>query len=168
MAVSEGLHGLAGDPVLVPISVELVLAGVLSDAAVSSDARVELAARRNTSPQGSDLEDPGLDARHRLLARALLHPRDGATVALATQLMSAAGEDRLVAAALAKIALAGGPPIDAATRGRLDSAAASDAIAAAALVDLARRDGAGPSLANARSRLAALARTTAERERAAE
>jgi hypothetical protein len=167
-AASEGLRDLLGDPVLVPLAVELVLAGVLADGAVSSDARIEIAARRNTSPQGPDLEDRGLDARHRLLALALLRPRDAATIALAAQLTSAAGEDRLVAVALAKIALAGGPPIDAVTRGRLDSAAASDAIAAAALVDLARHDGAGPRLATARSRLAALARTPAEHERAAE
>jgi hypothetical protein len=65
-----------------------------------------------------------------------------------------------VAAALAKISLARGAPID---PGRLATLDPSDPIAAAAALDVARTRGDARAEGPARARLTALARTAAER-----
>jgi len=159
---------IAGDPVLTPIAVELVIAGALEDDELSASARIELVARRGAVPSESLVADPTLDARHRLLGLALIHPGDPGTLAEANRMAPAASEDLLVAAALARIALARREPLVGEVRRFLESAVSTDPIAAAVVVDLARSDGPPAALAQARAQLAALARTPAERAHATE
>jgi hypothetical protein len=162
-----GVRLSAGDALMTPVAVELAVAGVMTEDSLPPDARIELAARRGASPDERDVLDAALDARHRLLGLALLHPTDPAARDDADRLAGAAAEDPLIAAAIAKIALARGEQVSQEARTRLETSASTDPIAAATLVDI---DHGGPSAAldRARARLAALARTPAEVARAAE
>jgi hypothetical protein len=147
-----------GDAVMARAAADLAAYGALDDAELPLDARIELAARRREPPP--DPPPGAVDARHELLALALLRPSDDATFALARRLAPAASRDALVAAALAKISLARGAPFD---PGRLATLDPSDPIAAAAALDVARKRGDARAIDPARARLTALARTPAER-----
>ncbi len=168
LASGTGVRVPSNDPILTPLAVELAVAGALAEDALPADARVELAARSGRLPTEADLADRTLDARHRFLGYALLHPADPAATALSRRLSTAAAEDPLVAVALARLHLARGEPLLGDARTRLESAAAADPLVAAALVDLARSDGPAAALSHAKERLAALAKTPAERARVAE
>jgi hypothetical protein len=148
----------SGDAAIARAAADLAACGVLDDAELPLDARIELAARRREPPP--EPQPGAVDARHELLALALLRPGDGATLALARRLASSASRDALVAAALAKISLARGAPFD---PGRLSALDPSDPIAAAAALDVARTRGDARAIDPARARLTALARTAAER-----
>ncbi len=151
----------AGDSIVTRAAVDLAARGVLSESDLPMDARIELAARRREAPP---VPRPGeVDARHRLLALALLRPTDTETLALARRLAGAAGRDALVAAAVAKIALARGLTLDARETGRLNEMGPRDAICAAAALDVANKQGDQRAILPARARLTALARTAAER-----
>jgi len=163
MAFSADLDEITGDSLLVAAAVDLAVAGVLSDAELPPDARIELALRRGLPPAGADVAATNLDARHRILALAVLRPTDPTTLAEVERLSAASGEDALVAVARVKLALARGEVVPPQARARLEATAAADPISAATLVQLTRREGSSPSLARARGSLAAVARTPAER-----
>jgi hypothetical protein len=157
-----------GDALLASITVELAVAGALADTALTPDARVEAIARRGDPLDPTLAADPSLDARHALLALALLRPADDATLRAAQRLAGSVAEDPLVAAALARLSLTRGEPPAADALSRLEASAPSDPIAAAALVDAARRGGTTAALTRARAAMASLAKTPAERARARE
>jgi len=161
----NGVRVLAGDALLTGLAVELATVGVLSDPELPADARVELAARRFMAPAEADVADPTLDDRHRLLGLSLLHPVDEATKNLGRRLASSSAADPLVAAALVNVALARHEAVSAPLQAALESFAATDPIAASALVELTHQSGAPAAVGQARRRLAALARTPAERQR---
>jgi hypothetical protein len=156
----------AGDALLTPLAVELAIAGVLADESLPADARIELAARRRTTPDANDVA--AADERHALLALALLRPSDAATSESARRLAGAAAEDPLVAVALVKIALARGDAVPVELRAQLEGLAPADPIAAATVLDIAQHAGPPAALVPARRRLAALAKTPGERALAAE
>jgi hypothetical protein len=158
----------SGDARLTPLAVELTISGVLAEERLPADARVELAARRLVLPNANDVAAGALDERHALLGLALLRPTDSVTREHAARLAGAAAEDPLVAVSLAKIALARGEPVSKELRAALDALAPADPIVAAVVLDLAKHAGPPAALVHARQRLAALAKTPAERALSAE
>jgi hypothetical protein len=154
-----------GDGTLIPIAVDLALAGVLPESVLPPDGAIELALRKGVAPADVDVASPRVDARHRLLGMSVLRPNDAETRHEAGRLSAAAADDPIVAVALARLALARGEAVTPDVRARLDSSAVADPLAAAALLDVAQRRGGSADLAIARRRLAALAKTAAERAR---
>ncbi len=150
----------AGDPLLARVAAELAARGVAAEASLPLDARIELAARMRAAPPEPGERD--VDARHRLLALAMLRPQAPESLALARALAPAGQRDAMIATALAKIALARGTPPGAKDAGRLGEIDPRDPIAAAAAVDVANTRGDPRAIAPARARLTALARTPAE------
>jgi tetratricopeptide (TPR) repeat protein len=165
-AAAAGGHAELGDPLVARAAAGLAARGVLDAASLPTDARIELAARQRTTPP--EPREGEVDPRHRLLALALLRPRSPETIALARTLAPAARRDGMIASALAKIALAGGTPPDAALAGRLGEIDPRDPIAAAAALDVAKTGGDQRTIIPARARMTALARTPAERASVAE
>jgi len=154
---------LRGDAVAVEAAIDLVARGVLADAVLPPDGRVELAARSGAAiPPALD----GLDARHRLLVLAMTRPASLEARALARRLST--GRDPLVAVGLARMALAGGAPIDPAVVARLVALAPADPLVAGAALDLAKRRGDEGTVRTLRARLSALVLLPSERARYAE
>jgi hypothetical protein len=155
---------LPGDARTTSLAVDLAAQGVLDEAELTSDARIELAARRGDPPPVSALD--AADARHRLLALSLLRPAEQGTLELARRLERAAPHDAVIAVALARISLAGARGAEASARvsslGALDP---TDPLVAAAALDVAVRDANPRAIPEARARLHAVARTPAERAR---
>jgi tetratricopeptide (TPR) repeat protein len=160
-ATAAGVRAEPGDPLVARSAAGLAARGVLDAAALPTDARIELAARQRTTPP--DPKEGEVDPRHRLLALSILRPRSPEAIALARTLGPAARRDAMIASALAKIALAGGAPPDAALAGRLGEIDPRDPIAAAAALDVAKNGGDERVIIPARARMTALARTPAER-----
>jgi hypothetical protein len=143
--------------------VALAARGALDASELDGNGRIELAERR-----GDVVDDPvtrTADARHTLLALARRDPRGAATKSLAARLAPARAEDAIVAVAFARLALAsdaGSVSQAAATLDRFDPA---DPLVASAALDCAVRAGDARAIPLARRRLAAVARTPAERAR---
>ena len=157
---------LGGDMLLTPMAVELAAAGVLEDAALPAEARIELAARRLETPNVP--EGVEVDARHRLFALALAAPLDRSVAALARRLAPAAARDPLIAVALVRVSLARGVAVDQGMLDRLVAIDPADPLVAAAALDVAKRRGDERAIAPARARLTALAVTAGERAHALE
>jgi hypothetical protein len=156
----------AGDALVGPVAVELAVLGVLEDEELSPDARIELAARRLEVPDALLLSKA--DARHRLLALAIMRPLDPTALELAKHLAPAATHDPLVAIALVRMSLAKRSLVDPAIVERLVALNPADALVAAAALDAAKQRGDEQAIAPARARLTALARTPRERAHALE
>lgn len=140
--------------------VELAVRGVVPDGALSSELRLELAARRRDAPPPVD---PGLiDARHQLLFHSLVDPTGAPARALLAKLGRAADRDSLVAFALVRAAIVS-PPGDLTSVRAAIAAAPADPLVLAAAVDLAKKTGKAEDVAPVRARLMAVARTPAER-----
>lgn len=157
------------DPTVGRLAVDLAARGVLPEAALGPELRIELAARRREPPPRAP-KDADVDPRHELLFYALTDPSGAAAKSLAANLGSAIDRDPIVAFATARIALASGPS----GQGTLDrlrqalSAAPGNALLLSALVEIAKSRGRADELQPARTRLMAVARTPAERALATE
>jgi tetratricopeptide (TPR) repeat protein len=166
LAVLRGLPRapiLAGDPALTPVAVALAARGALDPSDLDANGRIELAERR-----GDAVADPGArtaDARHTLLALARRAPGDAATKSLAARLAPARSEDAVVAVAFARLALASDAGSVARAAAVLDRFDPADPLVASAALDCAVRSGDARAIPLARRRLAAVARTPAERAR---
>lgn len=157
------------DPLAGPLAVDLAARGVLAEASLGPELRIELAARRREPPPKAPKE-ADVDPRHELLFHALTDPSGAAAKLLAANLASAIDRDPVVAFAIARIALASGPSGQGALE-RLRQALASSpgsALLLSVLVEIAKRNGRTDDLQPARTRLMAVARTPAERALATE
>ncbi|MEZ4261290.1 MAG: hypothetical protein R3B36_19595 [Polyangiaceae bacterium] len=161
------------DATVGPLAVELAARGVLAESALPPALAVELAARRgDAAALAARLARPDaaeLPPRVRLLALAGAEPAGAAARALASRLAGAAERDAMVAAGVGRVALAQ-PALSAALAGvrRAIEERPADPLLASVAVELFARDGARDRTAAARARLAALASTAAEHERARE
>jgi tetratricopeptide (TPR) repeat protein len=146
------------------IAVDLAARGVVAEADLPPDLRVELAARRREAPPAPPPGDV-LDARHELLRRALTDPRGAEARSLFARLEGAAERDPVIAFAVARMALADQTPHEGALAlvQKALLVAPGNALLLAAAVDIAKRAGKGDALVPARTRLMAVARTPAER-----
>jgi hypothetical protein len=154
---------LAGDSALTPVAVALAARGALDPSELDANGRIELAERR-----GDMIADAGMrtaDARHTLLALARRAPGDAATKSLAARLAPARGEDAVLAVASARLALASDAGSVAGAAALLDRFDPADPLVASAALDCAVRSGDARAIPLARRRLAAVARTPAERAR---
>jgi len=159
---------LEGDALVTPLAVELAARGVLPDSVLPRDARVELASRRSGVQSSTQVLPGSMDARHVLFAWALDRPLERATLELAQRLAPAASHDPLIAVAIARLSLAEGRALSQGTLDRLLAVDPADPIVASAVLDLAKRTGDARTIAPARARLTALARTPGERAHASE
>jgi hypothetical protein len=156
-----------GDAIVTTVAVDLAARGVVKEAELPLDARIELMARR--SEPLPEVHEGAVDARHLLFARALQDPLDrAATLALARRLAPAAADDPLIAVALVRLSLAEGGEPNGAALDRMLTVDPADPILAAAAFDLAKRSGDAQAIGPARARLTALARTPRERAHALE
>jgi hypothetical protein len=158
-ALPGGLLG--SDSVMVTLAVDLAARGAIPEIGLPNEARVELALRQR-SLSGTDWIGE-LDARHRLLTLAWTRPTEAATRDLALRLSTRSPRDPLVGAALVHIALATGQNVDGGVLGMLESLSPSDPIAIGAALDALKAKGSQKDLTAARTRLAAIAATPAER-----
>jgi hypothetical protein len=156
---------VGGDSVTTPIAVALAASGALDASELDPNGRVELAERRAEPAPDDALV--GADARHRLLALARRAPRDPKTIALASALSHERVRDPVVAVAFARLALSGAIDVPSMSDvlARLDP---TNPLVAAAALDCALRAGDVRAIPLARSRLAAVAHTPAERARVIE
>jgi hypothetical protein len=164
------------DPVAGPLAVELAARGIVPEASLPLELRLELAARRREPPPAVDaaaLDQRIVDQKHALLWHVLVDPTGGPARSLLARMHRAADRDPIVGFSLARAALA------AASGGRSDSelfAPVLRAIASApphplllaAAVEIAQRGGRAEDVPPARARLMAVARTAAERALAGE
>jgi hypothetical protein len=158
---------LPGDAIVTTVAVDLAARGVVKEAQLPLDARIELMARR--SEPLPEVHEGAVDARHLLFARALQDPLDrAATLALARRLAPAAADDPLIAVALVRLSLAEGGEPNGAALDRMLTVDPADPILAAAAFDVAKRSGDAQAIGPARARLTALARTPRERAHALE
>jgi hypothetical protein len=168
LALASGSKLPSDDALLTPLLVELAIGGVISESDLPPDGRIELAARRFVVPQEQDVNDPLVDARHKLLGLSLRVPADPATLREAQRLAAAAAGDPLVAVAVARVALARGEVVSNDARAQLEAFGLVDPIAAALVVDLAKGSALPAIVKRARRQLAALAKTSAERSKSVE
>jgi hypothetical protein len=134
--------------------VELASHGVLAGAALPPEGALELAVIRG-EPPAEPL--PPLDARHRYLALALLHPDAAATRELGARLAPARASDPVVAAAASLARLApGAPPLEADAPRMLLARDPTDPLLAATALRLAERVGDRDVARRARAALTAL------------
>jgi hypothetical protein len=151
---------LAHDPVVGPLAVDLAARGAMPESALPLELRLELAARRREAPPPADAAL--VDAKHLLLWHVLVDPTGAPAVMLATKLAGAAERDPVIGLASARIALA--TASDGATKARrIIASSPSDPLLLALGVELAKRGGKPDEIPPARARLAAVARTAAER-----
>lgn len=145
------------------VLVELRVRGVVADTALSSELRLEVAARQRSAPPAID--PTVVDARHALLFHSLVDPTGAPARGLLAKLGAAVDRDPLVGFALVRAALASPPSApEGWTRVRAAIAAApADPLVLAAAVELAKKSGKAEDVAPARARLMAVARTPAER-----
>jgi hypothetical protein len=156
---------VSGDQLSVSVAASLAARGALDPSELDADAAIELAERR--AEPATEEATRHADARHRLLALARAAPGDPATQDLARALAPARGRDAIVAVAFARLALAGdGDPLSA--RSSLERFDPSDPLIAGAALDCALRAGDARAIPLAKARLAAVARTPAERARSVE
>ncbi len=131
-----------GDDVTTRAAVELAWIGVVAEARLPAEARVELAARR-----GKPYEGPvdGLDARHALLAASLPrgeHSADATRGApLARHLRAAVGIDPIVTVAVVRMALRDRAPLEASLLGALRRLAPVDPLVLETALAVARSRG---------------------------
>jgi hypothetical protein len=157
---------LPGDALVTSLAVDLAALGVLRDADLPLDAKIELLARRSEALP--NIQPGAVDARHLLFAWALERPLERETLELARRVGLASTEDPLIAVALARLSLAQGRELKSTALDHILALDPSDPILAAAALDLAKRSGDTQAIAPARARLTALARTPRERARALE
>jgi hypothetical protein len=161
------------DATVGPLAVDLAARGVLAEAALPLSFAVQLASRRGDAAALATLlarpDAADLAPRVRLLALAGTEPAGAAARELAVRLAGAVERDTMVAAGVGRVALAQ-PALSSALAGvrRTIEERPADALLAAVAVELFARDGARDKTAAARARLAALASTPAEHERARE
>jgi hypothetical protein len=148
------------DPLVGPLAVDLAARGALPETALPLELRLELAARRREAPPPADASV--VDAKHMLLWHVLVDPTGAPAVNLAAKLAGAADRDPIIGVGVARVALA----TDSGGRSRarrILAAAPSDPLLLALALEIAKRDGKPDEIPPARTRLAAVARTAAER-----
>ncbi|MBX3205980.1 MAG: hypothetical protein KF764_12990 [Labilithrix sp.] len=164
------------DPVTGPLAVDLAARGVIPEAALPLELRVELAARRREPPPPVDaaaVDKNVVDAKHALLWHLLIDPTGAPAKALLSRMYGAADRDPIVGFALGRATLAsvrGAPGASDAWGPALRAIAASPShpLLLAVALEIAKRGGRAEDLPPARARLMAVARTPAERALAAE
>ncbi|WP_394838578.1 tetratricopeptide repeat protein [Pendulispora rubella] len=147
---------VAGDALVVPLSVALADSGALAPDALSADGRLELAVRRGESVTGS-LD--ALDARHRLLMLASTRPTSNEARALLRHMGASWVRDPLVAVAMGRMAVAGAVEVDATTPTRIAEVAPADPLVATTALELARKHGDTAAALSIGARLSAIATT---------
>jgi len=147
---------VAGDALVVPLSVALADSGALAPEALSADGRLELAIRRGESVTGS-LE--ALDARHRLLMLASTRPNSKEARALLLHMGACWVRDPLVAVAMGRMAVAGAVEVDASTPTRLAEVAPADLLLATTALELAQKHGDTAAARSIGAHLSAIATT---------
>ncbi|WP_394849144.1 tetratricopeptide repeat protein [Pendulispora brunnea] len=147
---------VAGDALVVPLSVALADTGALAPDALSADGRLELAVRRGENVTGS-LD--ALDARHRLLMLASTRPTSKEARALLRHMGASWVRDPLVAVAMGRMAVAGAVEVDATTPTRLAEVAPADPLVATTALELARKHGDTAAALSIGARLSAIATT---------
>ena len=161
-AARAAMTALTCDPVarddgsVVSLWVDLAARGVVPEASLPPEGRIELAFRKR-EPLGDTPRD--LDLRHELLARAHHDPMDARATELATKLARRSPSDPIVLASLLAVARAHGQ-----TLGDLERAALAppaDPVLDAALLEALPST--APERTRIRTRFAALAATPAER-----
>jgi hypothetical protein len=140
-----------GDPLVVPIAVDLAARGAMNATALPPDGLIELAIRTHVR---LPVRSPDQDARHTLLALAWEKPEAPETQRLLHHLAPAVGRDPLVTVAAARIALAEGNIADG-TIARLLALGPLDPILVATALELAEKRGDSAMSANLRGRLGA-------------
>jgi hypothetical protein len=148
------------DALVGPLAVDLAARGVLPETALPLELRLELAARRREAPPAA--EASLVDAKHMLLWHVLVDPAGAPAVTLATKLASAAERDPIIGVACARVVLATSADGRARAR-RLIVSSPSDPLLLALALELAKKGGKPDEIPPARARLAAVARTAAER-----
>lgn len=164
------------DPVTGPVAVDLAARGVLAEAALPLELRLELAARRREPPPPVDaaaLDKHVVDAKHALLWHLLVDPAGTPAKTLLSRMHGAAERDPIIGFALARAALASVPGAPGASPAwapalRAIAASPSHPLLLAVALEIAKRGGRAEDLPPARARLMAVARTPAERALAAE
>ncbi len=138
-----------GDPLVVPVAVDLAARGALPASALPPDGLIELAIRTHVRlPARSQNQD----ARHTLLALAWQTPEAPETKGLLRHLAKAIGRDPLVTVAAARIALTEGKSADG-TIAQLLALGPLDPILLATALELAEKRGDAAMYANLRARL---------------
>jgi hypothetical protein len=170
---TKGLVMAPHDPVTGPIAVELAARGVIDEAVLPLELRLELAARRRESPPAVDAValEKQVDAKHALLWHLLVDPSGSPARTLLSRLSGAAERDPIIGFALARSALASGAPNKTETWApvfRAIASSPSDPLLLAIAVELAQKGGHAEEVPPARARLMAVARTPAERKLATE
>jgi hypothetical protein len=171
------------DPVAGPVLVDLAARGVVVEATLPLEARLELVARRREAPPPVDPATLGangwrgdaLDAKHALLWHTLVDPTGAPATTLLARMHGATDRDPIVGFALARAALSGanasGPSksegVWTVVR-RAIAAAPAHPLLLAVAVEIAKRGGPVGDVPQARVRLMAVARTPAERALATE
>lgn len=143
-----------GDEPLVSLGVALARAGALPVEMLPADGRIELAVRSGQPPPASIAS---VDARHRLLAFAWSHPTAPETRTLFRRVGAAWPRDSLVAAATARLAMAGAVQSDASTPARIAAVDPTDPWLAELGIQLAQKRGDEAAARALRARLTALA-----------
>jgi hypothetical protein len=161
------------DPVTGPLAVDLAARGVVNEAALPLELRLELAARRREPPPPVDtsaIDKQIVDAKHALLWHLLVDPTGTPAKTLLGRMFGAADRDPIIGYALARAALASGPSTSEAWASVLRAVAASpsDPLLLAVAIDLAKKGGRAEDIPPARARLLAVAQTPAERALARE
>jgi hypothetical protein len=161
-AARTAMTALACDPVarddglVVSLWVDLAARGVIAEASLPPEGRIELAFRKR-EPLGETPRD--LDVRHELLARAQRDPKDARATELATKLARRSPSDPIVLASLLAVARAHGQTLDDLARAAL--APPADPVLDGALLEALPST--APERTRIRTRFAALAATPAER-----
>lgn len=161
------------DPLTGPLAVDLAARGVIAEAQLPLELRLELAARRRESPPAIDvaaIDKKVVDAKHALLWHSLVDPEGTPARHLLGRMYRAADLDPIIGFALARAALASAP-------GKTDvwppvlraiAACPANPLLLAAAVEIAKRAGQTEDVPRARVRLMAVAQTPAERALATE
>lgn len=164
------------DPVTGPLAVELAARGIIPEASLPLELRLELAARRREPPPAVDaaaLDQRIVDQKHALLWHVLVDPTGAPARSLLARMHRAADRDPIVGFSLARAALAAasGGPNDSelfAPVLRAIASAPPHPLLLAVAVEIAQRGGRAEDVPPARARLMAVARTPAERALAGE
>ena len=176
-ASSVGAEPMAPhDPSLGPLAVDLAARGVIPEASLPVELRLELAARRREVPPPVDvalLDKQVVDAKHALLWHLLVDPAGAQTQRLLSRMYGAADRDPIIGFALARAALAAAPGEPKTTDAwapvlRAIAVAPSHPLILAVALEVAKRGGRAEDVPPARARLLAVARTPAEHELARE
>lgn len=166
----------AHDPVVSPLAVDLAARGIIAEASLPLELRLELAARRRETPPAVDvsaIDKNVVDAKHALLWHMLTDPSGKPATTLLSRMSSAAESDPIVGFSLGRAALAAAVgrsfrPEAWAPVLRAIASAPSDPLLLAVAVEVAQQGGHTEDIVPARTRLMAVARTPAERSLASE